>query len=157
MVLVITVLLLLPSCLQADTPGMEVVVLGSGGPRAFGRAGSSFIIVLDGVPRILMDVGPGAFLRMGELGLKLEKVDRVLLSHLHIDHCGDLPAFLNDRALTAGGPISYRVFGPDSGGQFPKTSRFLDLIIGDNGAFPYQKTFGVPESFTVRDLPTNLN
>src|ERR1700722_6910477 len=112
MVLVAAFLFLLPSYVQANPakPGMEVVVLGSGGPRAFGRAGSSFIIVLDGQPRILMDIGPGAFLRIGELRLDLKKVDTILLSHLHIDHSGDFAAFLNDRALTAYGPISYRVF-----------------------------------------------
>jgi ribonuclease BN (tRNA processing enzyme) len=133
------------------------VVLGSGGPRAFGRAGSSFIVVVEGTPRILVDAGPGAFLRIGELELNLEKVDTVLLTHLHIDHTGDLAAFFNARALTSDGPIAYRIFGPDGAGLFPKTSRFVDLLVGDRGAFAYQKTFGAEESLTVRDLPINLN
>jgi len=40
--------------LQARTEksALEVVVLGSGGPRAFGRAGSSYLLILDGVPRV---------------------------------------------------------------------------------------------------------
>ena len=46
-------------------PAVEVIVLGSGGPRPFGRGGSSFIILLDGAPRVLVDAGPGAFLRIG--------------------------------------------------------------------------------------------
>ena len=43
-----------PTRLQAvpAKPALEVVVLGSGGPRPFGRGGSSFIVVLDGQPRI---------------------------------------------------------------------------------------------------------
>ncbi|HEY8715301.1 MAG TPA: MBL fold metallo-hydrolase [Candidatus Acidoferrum sp.] len=137
-------------------PALEVVVLGSGGPRAFGRAGSSFVVLVDGTPRILVDAGPGAFLRIGELKLDLDKVDTVLLTHLHIDHSGDLPAFFNARALTSDGPISYRVFGPDGSGLFPKTSRFIDLLVGDEGAFAYQKTFGARETFTVRDLAIGL-
>src|SRR5258708_796315 len=48
-------------------PALEVVVLGSGGPRPFGRGGSSYILLVDGTPRILLDAGPGAFLRIGEL------------------------------------------------------------------------------------------
>jgi hypothetical protein len=62
-------------CAQAALakPALEVVVLGSGGPRAFGRAGSSFIVAVDGTPRILVDAGPGAFVRIGELQLELEK------------------------------------------------------------------------------------
>src|SRR6201984_1088160 len=157
--LALAVLLLFPSCLQASPakPALEVVVLGSGGPRAFGRAGSSFIVLVEGTPRILVDAGPGAFLRIGELDLDLEKVDTVLLTHLHIDHSGDLAAFFNARALTSDGPIVYRIFGPDGKGLFPKTSRFVDLLVGKDGAFAYQKTFGADETFTVRDLAISLN
>jgi ribonuclease BN (tRNA processing enzyme) len=154
-----TVIVLFPTCLWAARakPALEVVVLGSGGPRAFGRAGSSYIAVVEGRPRILVDAGPGAFLRIGELHLDLEKVDTVLLTHLHIDHSGDLAAFFNARALTSDGPIVYQVFGPDGAGLFPKTSRFVDLLVGDSGVFAYQKTFGVNESFVVHDLATNLD
>jgi ribonuclease BN (tRNA processing enzyme) len=148
-----------PACLwaaPAKSP-LEVVVLGSGGPRAFGRAGSSYIVLVEGVPRILVDAGPGAFLRIGELDVDLEKVDTVLLTHLHIDHSSGLPAFFNDRALTSDGPITYRIFGPDGAGLFPKTSRFVDLLVGDGGAFAYQRTFGADEKFIVRDLAISLD
>jgi ribonuclease BN (tRNA processing enzyme) len=142
---------------QTTKAPLEVVVLGSGGPRPFGRGGSSYIVEMDGVPRILVDAGPGAFVRIGELGLDLSNVDTVLLTHLHIDHAGDLPAFFNARALTADGPITYKIFGPDGAGLFPKTSRFVDLLVGDGGAFVYQKTFGADEKFVVKDLAINLN
>lgn len=159
MALAVAVVVLLPSCLLAAPakPALEVVVLGSGGPRPFGRAGSSFIVLVGGVPRILVDAGPGAFLRIGELDVDLDKVDTVLLTHLHIDHSGDLPAFFNARALTSDGPIAYRVFGPDGAGLFPKTSRFVNLLVGEDGAFAYQKTFGSQETFTVLDLAINLD
>ena len=159
MALAVTIVVLFPACVQAapPKPALEVVVLGSGGPRPFGRAGSSFIVLVGGIPRILVDAGPGAFLRIGELDLDLDKVDTVLLTHLHIDHSGDLPAFFNARALSSDGPITYRIFGPDGAGLFPKTSRFVDLLIGEGGAFAYQKSFGAPETFTVRDLAINLD
>jgi len=80
-----------------------------------------------------------------------------LLTHLHIDHSGDLAAFFNARALTSDGPITYRVFGPDGAGLFPKTSRFVNLLVGEDGAFAYQKTFGARESFAVRDLAISLD
>lgn len=142
---------------EAKKTPLEVVVLGSGGPRPFGRAASSYIVEVDGVPRILVDAGPGAFERIGELQLDLQKVDTVLLTHLHIDHSGDLAAFFNARALTSDGPIAYRVFGPDGAGLFPKTSRFVDLLVGSGGAFAYQKTFGANETFSVRDLAIHLD
>ncbi len=159
MLLVLVFAVFLPSALRANPAkaGLEVVVLGSGGPRAFGRAGSSYLVLVEDTPRILVDAGPGAFLRIGEMELDLDKVDTVLLTHLHIDHSADLAAFFNARSLTSDGPISYRIFGPDGAGVFPKTSRFVDLLVGGGGAFAYQKTFGARESFVVRDLPVNLD
>jgi ribonuclease BN (tRNA processing enzyme) len=161
--LALAVVALVPGRLWAAParPALEVVVLGSGGPRAFGRAGSSYILLVDGTPRILVDAGPGTFLRIGELRLDLERVDTVLLTHLHIDHSADLPGFFNARALTSDGPIAYHIFGPDGGpdgaGLFPKTSRFIDLLVAADGAFAYQKTFGARESFIVRDLEISLD
>jgi len=155
----IAAVLLFPANLRANPakPALEVVVLGSGGPRAFGRAGSSYLVVVEGRPRILLDAGPGAFLRIGELHLDLEGLDTVLLTHLHIDHSADLAAFFNARALTADGPVAYRIFGPDGGGLFPKTSRFVELLVGSDGAFAYQKTFGAEESFAIHDLAIRLD
>src|SRR6202795_5084106 len=142
---------------SSPKPSLEVQVLGSGGPRAFGRAGSSYIVLVDGTPRILLDAGPGAFVRIGELNINLQHVDIVLLTHLHIDHSGDLAAFFNARGLTSDGPIKYRVFGPDGAGLFPETSRFVDLVVGDKGLFGYQRTFGAREIFSIRDSAINLN
>jgi ribonuclease BN (tRNA processing enzyme) len=152
------VVVFFPTCLRATPvkPALEVVVLGSGGPRPFGRAGSSFLVLVGGTPRILVDAGPGAFLRIGELDLDLEQVDTVLLTHLHIDHSADLAALFNARALTSDGPISYQIFGPDGAGLFPKTSRLVNLLVEKDGAFAYQKTFGARETFAVHDLAINL-
>jgi ribonuclease BN (tRNA processing enzyme) len=148
---------LLTPGVQAKKAALEVVVLGSGGPRPFGRAGSSYIVLVDGTPRILVDAGPGAFVRIGELQLDLQNVDIVLLTHLHIDHSGDLAAFFNARALTSDGPITYHVFGPDGAGDFPKTSRFVALLVQEQGVFAYQTTFGANEKFSVHDLAIRLN
>src|SRR5436853_1530738 len=66
-----------------DTAALELVVLGSGGPGATGRAGSCYAVLLDGKPRILVDAGPGSFVRAGEAKLALRQLDIVLLTHLH--------------------------------------------------------------------------
>jgi hypothetical protein len=68
-----------PAAAATKAP-LEVIVLGSGGPRPFGRASASYIVLVDGTPRILMDAGPGAFLRVGEMNLDLSSVDTVLLT-----------------------------------------------------------------------------
>ncbi|MGD0301294.1 MAG: MBL fold metallo-hydrolase [Bryobacteraceae bacterium] len=149
------------SVLAANLPAvagsLTLLVLGSGGPRPFGRASSSYIVEVNGTPRILVDAGPGMFLRVGELNLNLEQVDTVLLTHLHIDHTGDLPGFFLARSLTVSGSSTrFNVFGPAGGGLFPSTSRFLNLLFEKGGAWEYQKTFGADEAIHAVDLPAEL-
>jgi len=156
----IVVLLALAGNLQLAAWGgsLELVVLGSGGPRPFGRAGSSYIVEVNGIPRILVDTGPGTFLRAGELKLDLDQVDMVLLTHLHIDHTGDLPGFFLARTLTARAPaIHFAVFGPAGSGVFPGTTRFLNLLLEKGGAWEYQKAFGSDEEIHATDLPIGLD
>ncbi len=138
-------------------PAMELIVLGSGGPRATGRGETSYIVQIAGVPRILVDAGSGAFVEIGKLNLDLDKMDVVLLTHLHIDHSADLPSVFNARSLSADDPITYHVFGPDGGGEFPSTTKFLHLIFDRGGIYQYQRGFGVDETIDGKDLPTALN
>jgi len=79
---------------RAPTPPLELVVLGSGGPGATGRAASSYLVLIEGVARIIIDAGPGSFARLGEARISLANTDVVLLTHLHIDHAGELPGLL---------------------------------------------------------------
>jgi ribonuclease BN (tRNA processing enzyme) len=153
-------LLVLAANLQpaAFAGSLALLVLGSGGPRPFGRAGSSYIVEVDGTPRILVDAGPGAFLRIGELNLNLDQVDTVLLTHLHIDHSGDLPGFLLARTLSpSASAIHFTVFGPAGAGVFPSTTRFLNLLFEKGGAWEYQKAFGADETIRGVDLEIDLN
>ena len=138
---------------------LSLVVLGSGGPGATGRAGSSYLVLVRGVPRILVDAGPGSFARLGEAKLSLAKVDVVLLTHLHVDHAGELPGLFKARAVSAQGPIRFQVFGPDGrkgtgdDASFPSTRRFVDLLFGVDGAFGYLRDFSAPMTITATDVP----
>ena len=148
--------------IPATAPALSLVVLGSGGPGATGRAGSSYLVLVDGTPRILVDAGPGSFARLGEARMSLAKVDVVLLTHLHIDHAGELPGLLKARAVSSNGPIRFQVFGPDgrkgSGDDagFPSTTRFVDLLFGPEGAFGYLRDFSAPMTIQPSDIPATL-
>lgn len=145
----------------AGPPALELVVLGSGGPGATGRASSSYVVLIDGVARILVDAGSGAFVRMGESKLSLDSLDVILLTHLHIDHAAELPGIIKARAVSAGRPISFQIDGPrgrpaqGNVPAFPSTTRFMDLLFGSEGAFAYLKEFAAPVSFQVTDLPAS--
>ena len=146
----------------AAAPALSLVVLGSGGPGATGRAGSSYLVLVDGTPRILVDAGPGSFARLGESKLSLAKVDVVLLTHLHIDHAGELPGLFKARAVLSNGPIRFQVFGPDgrkgsgNDASFPSTTRFVDLLFGPDGAFGYLRDFSAPLTILPTDIPASL-
>jgi len=140
----------------AAPKGMEVVALGTGGPAATGRASSGFMVLLNGTPRVLVDAGGGTFARASELRLSLDAVDLVLLTHLHIDHCADVPAFFKARGIVHDGPYTFRVFGPLGAGAYPSVSEWLKSLFGKGGAFAYQPDFNDKETFVPTDLTRDL-
>jgi ribonuclease BN (tRNA processing enzyme) len=147
---------------QTSTTSFELVVLGSGGPGATGRAASCYLVLMDGAPRILVDAGPGAFVRLGEAKLSLSDTDIVLLTHLHIDHAGELPGLFKARAVSGGDSIVFKVWGPagtvrNADAYFPSTSRFLDLLFGKEGAFAYLSDFAAPITIQAHDIPTQIH
>lgn len=129
---------------------LSIMVLGSGGPVATpsGRASASYMVLTHGQPRILMDIGGGAFQRLAASGLNIKDLDIVLLSHLHIDHTGDLSAaiktiyFHNNLAGTAR-TTPIHIYGPKANGipfpnnptpQYPDTTDYAhnhyDIVEG---------------------------
>jgi ribonuclease BN (tRNA processing enzyme) len=147
---------------EPTIPSLELVVLGSGGPGAVGRAASCHLVLVDGTPRIMVDAGPGCFARLGETGLTLSAVGIQLLTHLHADHAGDLPGLFKARAVATRDSIRFEIFGPDGHGRrgelayFPATSQFVNLLFGEKGAFAYLPDFAARMTFDVKDLPAAL-
>lgn len=76
--------------------GLSVMVLGSGGPMTLpnDRAGSGFMIFVDGEVRILMDAGGGVYKRIGDAGINIADLDTILITHMHIDHMSDLDSIV---------------------------------------------------------------
>ena len=144
-------------------PPLDLVVLGSGGPGATGRAGAGYLVLVDGEPRIVVDAGPGTFVRLGEAKLPLDKIDTVLLTHLHIDHTGELPGLFKARAISASGPVNLRVFGPTGvhgegeNATFPSTSRYIELLFGPAGAYSYLRDFAAPMTIKATDIDASAN
>ena len=113
---------------------LSVMVLGSGGPvaAATARASAGYLIFVDGKPRILMDAGGGTYQRLAQSGTNVKDLDIVLLSHLHIDHTGDLSSIIKttyfhnrgynlaNGTFPPGRTAAIRIFGPAANGaKFP--------------------------------------
>jgi len=136
---------LAPVVTAADTcrgHGVEVQVLGSGGPELEDkRASSSYLVWQDGRPRILIDSGGGSALRFGQAGAHVAQLDVVLFTHLHIDHSADFPALIKSSYFEEREP-PLPVYGPPGNENFPSTTEFVaDLFDSKRGAYRYLADF----------------
>ena len=101
-----------------------------------------------------MDAGGGTYQRLAASGVDIKDLDIILLSHLHIDHMGDLSPiiktmYFHNRAYNLANPgtfppgrtAAFNVFGPAANGigfppvlpaanpdtaQYPATSEYVD-------------------------------
>jgi len=118
--------------------GVELQVLGSGGPELEDRrASTSYLVWQDGRARVLIDSGGGSALRFGQAGAKVSQLDVILFSHLHIDHTADFPALMKS-SYFEDRQKSLPVYGPAGNDAFPATTEFVaDLFDPRRGAYRY--------------------
>ena len=96
---------------------MRVIACGSGIPMPrLKQASPCFLIELGNGDKFIFDMGVGAMERITSLGISLDYLDKIFITHLHMDHMGDLPAFYilgpqNNRSK------GLRVWGPGGGGS----------------------------------------
>jgi len=130
-----------PAAQGADTcrvAEVGVQVLGSGGPIAEGsRAGTSYVVWIDGRAQLLIDAGPGSFIRFGEAGLKVSDLKAIAMSHFHADHSAGLAGILNSGSFESStDPLLF--IGPAAGSVFPGAGDFLSALVGrEDGAWSY--------------------
>ncbi len=101
---------------------MRVIACGTGMPMPrLKQAAACFVIELGNGDKFIFDMGNGSLERVYALGIPLDYLDKVFLTHPHIDHMADLPSFYmlgpqNNRSK----PL--RVWGPGGGGMRPEWS-----------------------------------
>lgn len=118
--------------------GTGIQVLGSGGPQVNpARASAGYLIWIDGKARALVDAGGGAFLRFGQAGARIEDLEVVALTHLHVDHSSDVPALLKAGYFSAR-RRDLPLLGPTGGGAFPGLKDWLNALLAEpDGAYHY--------------------
>lgn len=97
------------------TAGQEIKVtlLGTGAPPpVMNRFGPSILIEAGG-QKFLFDAGRGALQRLGQLGVRWQDVDGILLTHLHSDHVVGFPdLWLTGWLVGPGRDRPLHVWGP---------------------------------------------
>jgi len=82
----------------------RIIFLGTGGARMIMSrqvlSTGGFILEMNGT-MLSVDPGPGAIVRAAQEKVNIDGLDGVLLSHRHLDHCGDVNVMVE--AMTRGG------------------------------------------------------
>jgi ribonuclease BN (tRNA processing enzyme) len=146
------ILLFLSSLFAAK---IEFEVLGSGGPELDRRASTSYLLWIDGEAKLIVDMGSGSMLRFEESNAKIETLRAVVLTHLHIDHSVDLPAFMKAGFFSSRSE-SLDIIAPDGNDYFPSSSEFLNALFGKNGAYKYMNDILSEQSDSFQIVPIDI-
>ncbi len=118
---------------------MKLTVLGSGVCAVTReRSCAAYLLQVNGL-NILLDIGFGTMRRLTEAGVFYGDIDAVLISHLHLDHVGDLAPLIMALRYTPGlerrKPLT--LIGPKHLPDFLRGCRDLlgDWLLED-GSFP---------------------
>ncbi len=126
---------------QCKSDQVKLQVLGSGGPELDdGRHSSGYLIWYQNKARVLIDAGAGSSVEYGQSGAQFEDLQGILLTHLHVDHSADLPAFIKGSYFTSRSS-DLGLYGPAANDLMPSTSDYLQRSMGDKGAFAYLKGY----------------
>ncbi len=83
---------------------MELIFLGTGGGRfvvAKQFRASGGLLLREEKNYLLIDPGPGCLIQLAKLKIPLNRIQGVILSHIHLDHSADLNVVID--AITEGG------------------------------------------------------
>lgn len=121
--------------------GVWLQVLGAGGPEVSDQlASSAYLIWQDGKAKILVDIGSGSMFHFEKSGAKINDLDVILLTHLHVDHSADLPALVKASFFTNRSK-NLPIFGPSGNAIMPSTTAFLTSLFGPKGAYRYLSSY----------------
>ena len=91
---------------------MRITVLGSGGPAPVRRAqaASGFLVELGNGDNFIFDNGSGTTANLFSLGIHPALLDKLFITHLHLDHCGGIFALFDAMGWARNTPL--HVWGP---------------------------------------------
>lgn len=108
---------------------MRLTACDTGMPTARPKqAASCGLLELDNGDKFIFDAGTGSNERIAATQIPYNYLDKVFLSHLHTDHCGDLDALFISGAL-AGRQKPLRVWGPSGAKPELGTEYALDHLM----------------------------
>lgn len=127
----------------AQSPLMQVSIIGSGSPEYNPHRVSAGVLITQGDTQILVDMGDGVKRNLSEYGVDDRRMSALLFTHHHLDHNGDFaPLFV--RSLL--GRSDFLVAGP---------SQTQDFV--ENNLALYEQDLNYRLSKTNRGLDERIN
>jgi len=128
---------LMATAQSCQDQNIKLQVLGSGGPQIDdGRSSSSHLIWVDGQATVLVDAGAGSYNNFGQAKAEFNDLKAILLTHLHVDHSADLPAYIKGSYFT-GRQQDLPIYGPDGNDMMPDMVTYTNALFGEKGAYRY--------------------
>jgi ribonuclease Z len=95
-----------------DKKEVRVIACGTGMPdQRIAQASACFLFEFGNGEKMIFDLGTGSMRNLASLMIPYEYLDKILISHLHTDHWGELGAIWAG-GWTSGRPGPLRVWGP---------------------------------------------
>ena len=132
---------------------MKITFLGTGvGIPQVGRVQSGLIMEMNDKP-VLFDCGCGVLGQIVEAGYEPADIDDIVLTHLHLDHVGDVLALLKANWLVD--KTKMRIFGPQGTQEW--FGRVMDTYEYLRGRFEVEITeLAGGETFTVQETNCSI-
>jgi ribonuclease Z len=110
---------------------LRVTVLGSGNPWVTRAQSCGSILVEVGNPQrdlLIFDLGSGSLANFASLGLPVNALDKVFITHLHADHTSDLITLFGSYRKSGRVDRGVKVWGPSGSEPRFGTRHFVDGI-----------------------------
>jgi ribonuclease Z len=106
-----------PGTEEIGADEMRVIACGSGMPMPRTKqAAACFLIELGNGEKFIFDLGTGSFTTLYALGIPLDYMTKIFISHQHADHMGDLPTMWI-YGMQNGRSKPLEIWGPGGGGM----------------------------------------
>jgi ribonuclease Z len=108
---------------------MRVIALGTGTPHIRpSQASTGWLVELGNGDKFFFDVGPGSIRNFSSLQIPYDHANKVFLSHLHVDHIGDLDV-LWASGWTAGRLKPLEIWGPSGAAPEFGTRHYVNGLL----------------------------
>ena len=100
-----------PNMEELGPDEMRVIALGTGTPNfRRSQASASWLVELGNGEKFIFDIGTGSLANLGALEIPYTYLDKIFISHLHVDHIGDLDAMF----IGIEQPFTFLTFGVET-------------------------------------------